>query len=119
MNGQEANALPLINAVRNRSNVSSLAAVTMNDIMLERQVELNYEGSRYQDLLRWGDLLTVEAGQGSAIPTGVITNYGLANADTITESFGSGPTQKNLLLPFPAAEVNVNTNPNFKQNPGY
>ena len=116
--GQPASALPLINAVRTRANVPALLSVTMTDIKLERQVELNYEGFRYQDLIRWGDAITVLANQGTAIPTGQVIKY-KTKPEYITQKFGNGFRARNVLLPFPLVEKNANTNPGFKQNAGF
>lgn len=118
-NNNQAAALPLINAVRERAKLPDLTSVAMSDIKLERRAELCFEGMRFQDLLRWKDAATVLASQGSSIPTGIITNYNTANPDTITINMGGGFKSYNILLPFPASEVNANSNPNFHQNPGY
>jgi hypothetical protein len=57
------NAMDYINAVRQRAAGSgttgkpeNLSSLTMNDIMLERRVELALEGHYFYDLLRWGIL---------------------------------------------------------------
>lgn len=47
-------ALDYINEVRRRSNVPELTTLTFEDIVLERQLELAFEGFRYIDLNRWG-----------------------------------------------------------------
>jgi len=114
---QTAQALPFINAVRNRANLPSLTSVAMSDIKMERRVEMAYEGTRFQDLLRWGDAPTVLASQGSAIPSGIIVNYKSAHPDTITQNFNGGFKPYNILLPIPQQEINGNSA--IKQNAGY
>ena len=47
--------LPLINKVRDRASLDDLGSVTMDDIKLERRLELAMEGHRFFDLVRWGD----------------------------------------------------------------
>jgi len=50
------NPLPLVNQVRERAMPDNpLSAVTMEDIKLERRLELAMEGHRFFDLVRWGD----------------------------------------------------------------
>ncbi|RYY39369.1 MAG: RagB/SusD family nutrient uptake outer membrane protein [Chitinophagaceae bacterium] len=54
--GSTPKALTYINMVRQRPGTAlpALATVDMNAIMLERQLELAFEGVRFQDLVRWG-----------------------------------------------------------------
>ncbi|RYD93895.1 MAG: RagB/SusD family nutrient uptake outer membrane protein, partial [Sphingobacteriales bacterium] len=49
-------AVTYVNMVRQRpgTGLAPLATVTMDDIMRERQLELAFEGFRFQDLVRWG-----------------------------------------------------------------
>lgn len=42
-----------VNEVRGRVDMPLLSGVTMDDIMLERQLELSFEAVRYWDVLRW------------------------------------------------------------------
>lgn len=52
--GEPGLALDYINEVRRRSNVPEiLGALTFEDIVRERQLELAFEGFRYIDLIRW------------------------------------------------------------------
>lgn len=82
-------ALTDINAVRSRAGLGGLAAVTMDDIMQERRVELCFEGHRWFDLVRTGNALT--------------------------EITGLQAFQQ--LMPIPISQTD--TNPNMTQNPGY
>ena len=47
------------NKVRDRAGLDPLSAVTMDDIKVERRLELAMEGFRYIDLIRWGDAPSV------------------------------------------------------------
>lgn len=47
------------NKVRERAGLEPLSAVTMDDIKLERRLELAMEGFRFIDLIRWGDAPSV------------------------------------------------------------
>ena len=61
MTGNQAAALDYLNNVRQRARGSGttdkpadLTSITLDDIILERQVELALEGHRFFDLVRWG-----------------------------------------------------------------
>jgi hypothetical protein len=56
-NSDEGKARGYLNLVRNRSNLPNVSAsgnALFEAIVLERQLELAFEGVRYQDLVRWG-----------------------------------------------------------------
>ncbi|MDO4214799.1 MAG: RagB/SusD family nutrient uptake outer membrane protein [Bacteroidales bacterium] len=111
--GDPAKAKKYLNDVRKRAKLADKDNVTMADIKLERQLELWFEGSRYQDLVRWGDAASVLANRGKSRPAlkadGTITHMTYA-----TDGFKAG---KHELLPFPTSEIN--SNPNLVQNPGW
>jgi hypothetical protein len=93
--GDETNALKYLNMVRSRAqmpDVSASGSALFDAIVLERRLELAFEGFRFQDLVRWG-LAAQELG-----PAG----------------FQSG---KNEVLPIPFAERQID--PALEQNPGY
>jgi hypothetical protein len=75
--GDAATALAYVNKVRERARKSALpestepkalTACTMDDIMLERRLELGLEGGRYFDIIRWG--------KGEQLISGTHTYYG-------------------------------------------
>ena len=109
-----ATALVQINQVRNRVKLPSLTVLTLDNIKLERRLELSFEGSRYQDLVRWGDAKTVLADQGKKVPTGARSNGVLVFNNNPTAGFKA---PKNNMFPIPFNEIS--SNPNVKQNPGY
>jgi starch-binding outer membrane protein, SusD/RagB family len=115
--GDDANARIMLNKVRSRVKESDISAESGNDlfkiIKAERQRELSFEGSRFQDLIRWGDAATVLADQCKQIPTGKLVNDVLQYM-TIS---GAGFKSYNVLFPFPADEITSNSL--LQQNTGY
>jgi hypothetical protein len=87
----------------------------MDDIILEKRLELCGESVRYQDMLRWR-IADKMVNQGKRVPltssSGTI-RYVEYNAG---ESAGF-KTSKHWLLPFPQAEMDVNEN--ITQNAGW
>jgi len=96
-------ALGYVNQVRNRSNASSISSneLTLNFIMDERGRELNLEGHRRSDLIRFGKF----TGGSYLWPWKGNTLNGAAIPDTY----------KLFPIPLTALEANLN----LKQNPGY
>lgn len=96
-NGEDGKALIELNKVRFRAglaDVTALGSDLFDAIVLERQLELAFEGQRFFDLVRWG----------------------LADA----ELSGLGYQSKHQLFPIPLKEISTNTliEPG-DQNPGY
>jgi hypothetical protein len=131
-----ANATMYYNMVHTRVGLPAAASIALADIKLERQLEFAMEGCRYQDLVRWGDATTALATQGQNIPTGILQatylpvveigatqwarKYDRTKPIVVkwqAQAGGGFHAPKNLLLPFPANEMNANTA--IKQNPGY
>ncbi|HTE02038.1 MAG TPA: RagB/SusD family nutrient uptake outer membrane protein [Mucilaginibacter sp.] len=90
--GNPGAAAPLINQVRERAGLSDIATPTLDNVYDERGFELNMEGHRRQDMIRFGKFL---------LPHGFVETT---------------PAYK-LLFPIPTAALNANTT--LKQNPGY
>jgi hypothetical protein len=117
--GDDGNALTYINTVRNRAQLTLLGSVTLDDVKREKRLELCYEGVRYQDLLRWGDAVTVFAEKGKEIPVflGLKEDFSFdVRYEYKNESYGF-KEGKHDLLPFPEHEMNVNQN--IAQNPNW
>tara|TARA_R110001583_G_scaffold142294_1_gene294572 strand:- start:15130 stop:16650 length:1521 start_codon:yes stop_codon:yes gene_type:complete len=96
-NNEDPKALIELNKVRDRAGLADVTVTgtaLFDAIVLERQLELAFEGQRFWDLVRWG------------------------LADTELSSFGY--TSKNQVFPVPSNEIsrNVLINPE-DQNPGY
>lgn len=114
LNGGDAGkALEYVNRIRRRAKLEDLAALTMNDLKIEKRLELCFEGVRYQDLIRWGDAASTLANKGKTVPTfgsdGVQTSFTNANG-----GFVAG---KHELMPFPYTETSVNNR--IVQNPNW
>lgn len=121
MAGDNAKALDYINQIRAHAGEPLLGSVSLEDIKMEKRLELCVEGTRFQDLVRWGDAYEALKDQGKRI--GYYGYLDPSKPDEITlqyriEQPEAGFRQgKNELLPFPNDEI-VN-NPNCTQNPGY
>ena len=86
-----------INVIRTRANAENLTAVTLDDILLERQLELGMEGFLIHDIRRTKGAIDVsDDGDGSKLLT--------YDADE-------------LVFPIPIAEMDANKK--ITQNPGY
>jgi len=107
-------ALGQINHVRTRVSLPALTSLTLDNIKLERRLELSFDGTRYQDLVRWGDAKTVLANQGKLVPTGKRIG-GVLQFNSNSAAGFKAP--KNNMFPIPFNEMS--SNPNVKQNPDY
>ena len=103
------------NKIRTRAKASTKTGVTLADIQLEKRCELCGEGTRFQDMLRWGIAADCLKNQGGNIPlldsNGNVT-YQQYNKDASKYGFKDG---KHNRLPYPALETSQNVN--IKQNP--
>lgn len=105
-------ALADINEVRSRAQEAPLGTVTLQDIKTEKRLELCLEGTRYLDLVRWGDAKAALADQGKQIPNYSSTGVSWDYTNTVY-----GFKDRNMLLPFPLKEKELN--PNIEQNTGW
>ena len=112
--GNASKAAEYVNLVRERAKLPAKASVTLDDIKDEKRLELFGEGTRFQDLLRWGEGAKM-SGNGNKYPqlqvNGQVTWVSCNNP---TYGFQSG---KHEHLPYPATEIRLNSE--IKQNPGY
>jgi len=94
-----AAAISSFQAVRNRAGLTApVTAISENDLLLERRVELAFENQRWFDLLRFGVAESVLG----------------AHATEMGYVFDA----RKLLLPIPASEINISGGL-LTQNPGY
>jgi len=102
--GNTAQAVDPLYMVRQRAGLTDKKSITglsqadmREKIRHERRIELAFEGQRWFDMIRWDN------GQ---YALNFLHSIGKLNA-----------TAKHLLLPIP--QVEIDANPNLKQNPGY
>ena len=109
-NGQTAEALDLVNEVRQRSNAATLAGFSQDELRTqirhhERPVELSMEYTiRWFDLYRWSKGANVEP------ISQTLSDHGKPFAQNFVDG-------KHDIFPIPLSEINVNEN--IVQNPGY
>jgi hypothetical protein len=91
--GNGGAAKPLVDAIRTRAGISALAGnPTLDDIYDERGRELNWEGHRREDMIRFDKFL-------------------------LPNEFRGASADFRKIFPIPTSALNAN--PGLKQNPGY
>lgn len=113
-NGNIPKATEYVNQIRNRAKLASKATVTIDDIMLEKRLELCGESVRFQDMIRWG-IASKMVDQGKKTPW--FTSGGTTKWIEYNSGDKAGFKDKHLLLPFPETEITLNQN--VQQNPGW
>ena len=125
LNGPSKEAYEAINMVRRRGYGLPVSAPSLvadlpagltktqfqQSVQDERSRELCFEGLRRNDLIRWGQFVTVMNSVGREISTGAPSNFRYAALG------GNNVSTRHLLFPIPAAELAVNKN--MTQNPGW
>jgi len=103
--GHTTDAAASINALRTRAGAPQVTAgqMTLDFILDERARELIGEENRRMTLMRTGKLVT---------RTLALNGTSVSNPVT-------GLTTKNLLLPIPQSEIDLNKDAKLEQNPGY
>ena len=129
-----------VNEIRKRAGLTALGSVSMDDLKKEKMYELWLEGSRWLDLLRWGDTDRVKkagqdvpklfdklhrkpqsSDQGIKWENGSEANsrfYTVSTHEAIDAKYEVGFKQgKHEFFPYPISEMD--RNPNMVQNPGW
>ena len=138
--GDTAEGAKYVNMIRERAGLAPLASVTMDDLKKEKSYELWLEGSRWLDLLRWGDTARVKEA-GSAVPKLFDKLYRTPQATDVNVKWENGTEAnsrfytvdtheaidakwsvgfqagKHEFFPFPTTVMEKN--PNLVQNPGW
>lgn len=117
MNNNSAKADEYMNMIRTRAKAPSIAGTSLEDIQREKRIELCGEGTRFQDMLRWGIAEERMKNQGESCP--MISSNGVVEYKKFngTDPSKYGFKSKHNLLPYPGAETRLN--PNIIQNPGW
>ena len=115
--GDLAKATEYVNRVRTRAQLPALNGVSLNDIKMEKRLELCGEGVRFQDILRWGDAYELLKDAGKVYP--LMQANGSVEYPTTGRSEGTYGFKKDKheRLPYPYTETMLNEN--CKQNPNY
>lgn len=122
--GNQSKADQYYNMIRTRAKLPTRNNVTLEQIKTEKRLELCGEGFRLQDLKRWGDAEKYLGAKGEKLRNGIPhieCNGGVLKI--VHENYYSSEsaygykTGKHEYWPIPAMEIL--SNPNIKQNPGY
>lgn len=144
----DADGLKYLNMIQDRAGSKHRSTeCTMEEVKNEKRWECFLEGSRYADLVRWGDAYERMKDRGLSEPAadGTLPNAGRSVPSTLDDKYGStkypngtsrytlkwdayGPQYhsdgncgfhqgKHELMPYPFSALSVN--PNLQQNPGY
>ena len=104
--GNKAEALTIVNEVRDRVAATPRTELTLNDILDERMLELAWEGVRRPDQIRFCTFTEPTADRFN----GVTHNASAGDYNDDTQGY-------TMVYPIPYAVLNLNKN--LKQNPGY
>ncbi len=136
--GDSAQGAWAVNQIRSRAGLSELGSVDMNVLKKEKSYELWLEGSRWLDILRWGDLdrvkqagqavpklfdklyRTPQAGEQVTWENGTEANsrfYTVPTHEAIDAKETVGFKDKHRFFPYPTSVMDKN--PNLVQNPGW
>lgn len=128
--GDDGTGLAALKLVNERAGSKTpVTKCDMATVKSEKFVEMWLDGTRFQDLVRWGDAATELADNGKYYPTyyDALSKNGEAkhrgyidtsDADWCSKIYTVGfKTGKHELFPFPFNEMQLN--PNIVQNPGY
>ena len=114
--GHPADAATTVNLIRSRVGLPAVSGGSQEQmkaaILLERRLELAFEGYRWDDLVRAGVATTVMQ---------ALNEYTYTCADGVVgppvKMDYSHCTQQRWILPIP--QVEIDANPNLTQNAGY
>ena len=129
----DGSGLKALNKVAERAGAPTSSSLTLDNVKQEKRFEMFMEGTRFADLVRWGDAATVLKDQGKCVPSFVDPfdkEKGIPHSAVVdlskayyndTYGFVAG---KNEVMPYPFGELQLNsyneeTGEGIKQNPGW
>lgn len=118
--GRQAKADKYLNEVRKRAKLAPKSGITMEDIVVEKRLELCGENLRFKDLVRWGMAAEVLGKQGRNYPTFYGYKPGTTEYNVVYTNLGTDggfKAGKHELCPFPQTELQVNSK--LEQNKGW
>ena len=119
--GDNAAALDMVNRIRTRVHMDALPALTWDDIVHERRVEMAFEETIYWDQIRWGTAEQTFSGATNPLKGITITvraghtTYRTVNINRFPARVRKFET-KEYYFPIPWAEVRYQ---GIEQNPGW
>ena len=116
MAGNQDKADEYLNQVRERAQLAPKSGITLEDIQIEKRLELCGEGTRFQDMIRWGIAEERMKDQGKNYPM-LDSNGSVTYVETGADPSSYGFKSKHNLLPYPGVEIRLNSN--ITQNPGW
>lgn len=116
MAGNQGKADEYLNQVRERAQLAPKSGITLEDIQIEKRLELCGEGTRFQDMIRWGIAEERMKDQGKNYPM-LDSNGSVSYVETGADPSSYGFKSKHNLLPYPGVEIRLNSN--ITQNPGW
>ena len=116
MAGNQGKADEYLNQVRERAQLAPKSGITLEDIQIEKRLELCGEGTRFQDMIRWGIAEERMKDQGKNYPM-LDSNGSVTYVETGADPSSYGFKPKHNLLPYPGVEIRLNSN--ITQNPGW
>ena len=117
MNNNQGKADEYMNLIRTRAKAPNKSGYTLQEIQREKRIELCGEGTRFQDIIRWGIAEERMKDQGATCPflnQNGIVEYKKFNGDDPSKY---GFKSKHNRLPYPGTEIRLN--PNITQNEGW
>lgn len=119
--GDNAAALNMVNRIRTRVHMDALSALTWDDIVRERRVEMAFEETIYWDQMRWGTAEQTFSGATNPLK-GITVTVRAGNTTYRTVNINRFPARvrkfetKEYYFPIPWAEVRYQ---GIEQNPGW